>query len=90
MAGRPFISKLVRRSCVKGDKRSLRIGLSLSHYRNLSRCPIDLKNPFIKVSEEVREAVNQQKPVVALETTIYTHGGDTFPPELLPKQSHML
>lgn len=31
-------------------------------------------NQFIRVSEEVREAVHAKKPVVALETTIYTHG----------------
>lgn len=29
---------------------------------------------FLQVSEEVRSAVNARKPVVALETTIYTHG----------------
>lgn len=31
-------------------------------------------NGFFRVSEEVREALNANKPVVALETTIYTHG----------------
>ncbi|KAF2402275.1 hypothetical protein EJ06DRAFT_554939 [Trichodelitschia bisporula] len=31
-------------------------------------------NPFFAVSEEVREAVHSNKPIVALETTIYTHG----------------
>jgi pseudouridine-5'-phosphate glycosidase/pseudouridine kinase len=31
-------------------------------------------NGFFRVSEEVREALNSKKPVVALETTIYTHG----------------
>lgn len=45
------------------------------------------KNPFIKVSQEVREAVEYQKPVVALETTIYTHG---FPyPENVALASHL-
>jgi pseudouridine-5'-phosphate glycosidase/pseudouridine kinase len=29
---------------------------------------------FFQVSEEVRDAVATGKPVVALETTIYTHG----------------
>lgn len=29
---------------------------------------------FFEVSEEVRDAINTGKPVVALETTIYTHG----------------
>jgi pseudouridylate synthase / pseudouridine kinase len=31
-------------------------------------------NAFFKVSEEVRQALIQHEPVVALETTIYTHG----------------
>ncbi|KAF2478118.1 uncharacterized protein BDR25DRAFT_250708 [Lindgomyces ingoldianus] len=31
-------------------------------------------NGFFKVSEEVRDAIHSKKPVVALETTIYTHG----------------
>lgn len=31
-------------------------------------------NGFFRVSEEVREAIHSKKPVVALETTIYTHG----------------
>ncbi|KAF2876710.1 Indigoidine synthase A like protein-domain-containing protein [Massariosphaeria phaeospora] len=31
-------------------------------------------NGFFRVSEEVREALNANKPIVALETTIYTHG----------------
>ncbi|KAF2272118.1 uncharacterized protein EI97DRAFT_504447 [Westerdykella ornata] len=31
-------------------------------------------NSFFQVSDEVREALNSKKPVVALETTIYTHG----------------
>jgi pseudouridylate synthase / pseudouridine kinase len=31
-------------------------------------------NSFFRVSEEVREALHTNKPVVALETTIYTHG----------------
>ena len=38
------------------------------------RCNVHPRNPFIKVSQEVREAVENLKPVVALETTIYTHG----------------
>lgn len=29
---------------------------------------------FLKVSEEVRDAVSTGRPVVALESTIYTHG----------------
>ena len=33
---------------------------------------------FFKVSEEVRDALHSKKPVVALETTIYTHGKDNL------------
>lgn len=33
-----------------------------------------LQSKFLRVSEEVRDAVETGKPVVALETTIYTHG----------------
>lgn len=44
-----------------------------------SRCfhsqkPLGFSSQFLKVSEEVRDAVATGKPVVALETTIYTHG----------------
>jgi pseudouridylate synthase / pseudouridine kinase len=35
-------------------------------------------NQFIKVSEEVQDALETGKPVVALETTIYTHGKPQF------------
>lgn len=31
-------------------------------------------NPFVTVSDEIRAAINEGKPVVALETAIYTHG----------------
>ena len=43
--------------------------------RRHAHCGVSKENPFLKVSEEVREAIETQKPVVALETTIYTHGG---------------
>lgn len=32
------------------------------------------QSKFLKVSEEIRDAVATGKPVVALESTIYTHG----------------
>ena len=44
-----------------------------THGRNY--CNVGQGDPFIKISEEVREAIESQEPVVALETTIYTHGG---------------
>ena len=43
--------------------------------RRHARCNVGQDNTVIKVSEEVREAIETQTPVVALETTIYTHGG---------------
>lgn len=43
--------------------------LALQHCRCYSA-----RNDFFEVSEEVRDALNSGKPVVALETTIYTHG----------------
>ena len=45
------------------------------HARRSTHCLVRQENHFIKVSEEVREAIETQRPVVALETTIYTHGG---------------
>ncbi len=44
------------------------------------RSPIECRrflyanNSFLKVSEEVQDALQSGRPVVALETTIYTHG----------------
>ena len=43
------------------------------------RCYHELRNPLhlsklLRVSEEVQDAVSSGKPVVALESTIYTHG----------------
>jgi Indigoidine synthase A like protein len=39
-----------------------------------SRRSFGSRNDFFKVSEEVHDALQNGKPVVALETTIYTHG----------------
>ncbi|MCJ1281806.1 hypothetical protein MMC26_001129 [Xylographa opegraphella] len=35
---------------------------------------VSTQTPFFKISDEVRDAIESDKPVVALETTIYTHG----------------
>ncbi|KAL8683505.1 MAG: hypothetical protein Q9186_000545 [Xanthomendoza sp. 1 TL-2023] len=44
-------------------------------------------NPFLHISEEIQEAVHSKRPVVALETTIYTHG---FPyPQNTALASHL-
>jgi pseudouridine-5'-phosphate glycosidase/pseudouridine kinase len=50
--------------------------------RNLSS-----KSPYLKVSEEVQQAIHENRPVVALESTIYTHG---FPyPDNIALASHL-
>jgi pseudouridine-5'-phosphate glycosidase/pseudouridine kinase len=53
--------------------------------RSISTIPKD--NNIFRISEEVREALHSNKPVVALETTIYTHG---FPyPDNLALSSYL-
>lgn len=47
---------------------------SLSRARCFHGINSSSQSKFLKVSEEVRDAVATGKPVVALETTIYTHG----------------
>ncbi|ORY11811.1 IdgA domain-containing protein [Clohesyomyces aquaticus] len=47
---------------------------ALSQLRLTSRRALTTNSGFLIVSEEVREALHSKKPVVALETTIYTHG----------------
>lgn len=49
-------------------------GLSVRTTLILPRRYFGSRNDFFKVSEEVRDALQNRKPVVALETTIYTHG----------------
>ncbi|KAI9673924.1 MAG: hypothetical protein M1817_002130 [Caeruleum heppii] len=77
---------------VIGTSSSLRPALR-SHLR-WRACPtpspvrsLHANNSFFSISEEVREALHTKKPVVALETTIYTHG---FPyPENVGLASHL-
>ncbi|KAK5705506.1 hypothetical protein LTR97_002625 [Elasticomyces elasticus] len=45
-----------------------------SRSHTTSRRSISANSPYFSVSEEVRQAIAERKPVVALETTIYTHG----------------
>ncbi|KAJ5972487.1 Pseudouridine-5'-phosphate glycosidase [Penicillium vulpinum] len=59
-----FASRAALRSgCLRGAQL-----LSARRYHGLAQ------SKFFKVSEEVRDAVATGKPVVSLETTIYTHG----------------
>ncbi len=57
----------------RGLRRVLRLSFRSSRRRFGSR------SDFFKVSEEVQDALQQGKPVVALETTIYTHGVSRSP-----------
>ena len=41
---------------------------------NVSKIHLSALSRYMKISEEVRSAVETRKPVVALETAIYTHG----------------
>ncbi|EEP76113.1 conserved hypothetical protein [Uncinocarpus reesii 1704] len=45
-----------------------------NRYVHRDNAPLQGSNKFLKISEEVQDAVATGKPVVALETTIYTHG----------------
>ena len=40
----------------------------------LARRTLATNNGYLQITEEVRQAVSEKRPVVALETTIYTHG----------------
>jgi pseudouridine-5'-phosphate glycosidase len=51
------------------------VGKSSIRYQSYhGRSPAFGQGRFLKVAEEVQDAVATGKPVVALETTIYTHG----------------
>lgn len=54
-----------------GLKAPLRVRLSQSRYHSTRH---DALRSLLKVSPEVADAVATNKPVVALESTIYTHG----------------
>ena len=47
---------------------------SLRKTRPVSTYHISSQSKYFRVSEEVQQALHERKPVVALETTIYTHG----------------
>ncbi|KAL8967307.1 MAG: hypothetical protein Q9197_005497 [Variospora fuerteventurae] len=67
---------------------------TVSSYKSAVRCSHHAafstripKNPFLQIADEIQEAVHSNKPVVALETTIYTHG---FPyPQSTALASHL-
>ncbi|KAF7197473.1 Pseudouridine-5'-phosphate glycosidase [Pseudocercospora fuligena] len=58
-----------------------------TNIRRLQHRSIASNSRYFQVSEEVRQAISEKKPVVALESTIYTHG---FPyPENLALASRL-
>ncbi|KAL8651724.1 MAG: hypothetical protein Q9210_003090 [Variospora velana] len=67
---------------------------TVSSYKSAVRCSRHAafstrtpKNRFLQIADEIQEAVHSNKPVVALETTIYTHG---FPyPQNTALASHL-
>ena len=44
-----------------------------SHYSKDATTIVE-NNPFLNISKEVKEAIADNRPVVALESAIYTHG----------------
>ncbi|KAF2495686.1 hypothetical protein BU16DRAFT_527459 [Lophium mytilinum] len=61
--------------------------LSLPRPSSTARCYVRPSSSFLRISDEVQEALYSKKPVVALETTIYTHG---FPyPDNVALASHL-
>lgn len=61
-------SQVSARLCCKPAAPVTRLPRSIRSYAGLAQ------SKFLKVSEEVRDAVATGRPVVALESTIYTHG----------------
>jgi hypothetical protein len=59
---------------LRSFKRSSCLYPRFSIASQIQKRKINSNNAFLKISEEVREALHSKKPVVALETTIYTHG----------------
>jgi len=57
------------------DRRQSRsIGVSRAYNAYITARSQSTKSRFFKVSEEVQQAITEHRPVVALESTIYTHG----------------
>ncbi|KAL2846727.1 Indigoidine synthase A like protein-domain-containing protein [Aspergillus pseudodeflectus] len=63
-----------RSSCSRHFRRTATLRASTSGLRSTRQNHSFAQSRFFQVSEEVRDAVATGKPVVALESTIYTHG----------------
>ena len=56
--------------------RPWRVASSKAYLRSIGRSysTPTVRSDLLRISEEVQDAVKTNRPVVALETTIYTHG----------------
>ena len=62
-------SRLLRRACCDDPQSPVRLRRPRAQIRRSSS-----SSRFFVVSEEVQQAIAEHRPVVALETTVYTHG----------------
>ncbi|KAK2793651.1 hypothetical protein FQN51_001162 [Onygenales sp. PD_10] len=60
--------------CGRWSSQRLRLPSQPSHRSHHSQPLSQAASKFLKISEEVQDAIASSRPVVALETTIYTHG----------------
>ena len=65
---------MLRTPWLYGARSSRRVYTKSSNLLRTSQRSLSTNSRFFKVSEEVQQAVAEHRPVVALETTIYTHG----------------
>ncbi|KAF4162294.1 hypothetical protein CNMCM6936_002310 [Aspergillus lentulus] len=63
-----MLSQAASRLCCRARGPATRAPRAIRSYHDVTQ------SKFLKVSEEIRDAVATGKPVVALESTIYTHG----------------
>ncbi|KEY81180.1 hypothetical protein IdgA [Aspergillus fumigatus] len=63
-----MLSQAATRLCCRVRGPAIRAPRAIRSYHDVAQ------SKFLKVSEEIRDAVATGKPVVALESTIYTHG----------------
>jgi hypothetical protein len=69
-----FAMLAFRSSCSRHFRRTATLRASTGGLRSTRQNHSFAQSRFFQVSEEVRDAVATGKPVVALESTIYTHG----------------
>ncbi|KAI6828304.1 IdgA domain protein [Hortaea werneckii] len=65
---------MVRLACAAMQWRATRLGSLGKSQTLVQNRSLTTNSPFLNISEEVQQAVAERRPVVALESTIYTHG----------------